>query len=158
MHSVCLPLKLFKYMPDNDWTLANLRNRQLYFRSPDSQSDYFESRFIYRSQLTVEKLNSVLYSLSQLFEGRLESEIASASDSQKRHLLMSLLEVVEQQIFRKQYGVCSFSESEASNYLWDRFANGHKGICVAFNSVGRLLTVSEMLFQPISYTNNFENI
>jgi len=136
-----IPMKLYKYEPNNDYSNQNLKNRQIYFPTPSELNDPYDCNVpINLTDSTSEELETVYQMLSEGLEEKkvISDQYLSNGKPNKEfrkdiHNLAKKVELKKQDYFSTM-GVACFSESPSLKpdniLLWSHYADGHKGFCL----------------------------
>jgi hypothetical protein len=147
--AIAVPPKLFKYQPlrRGSHTIENLEKRQLWSSESAQFNDPFDCAIPYRL-LKISRgrwLNG--YSAWRAwFQGERGAAAARDRDSQyltngvpNRAFIDALTKVVDANIQKmrqgnEKTGVCCFSATLKSILMWSHYADGHKGVCLEFDT------------------------
>ena len=134
------PKHLYKFERLNEQTLRNLKNAQIYFNTPASFNDPFDCSVLEASAVLDNK------NVFEIFEHyinekniQLDFEINSIDDIPKKYI-NQIRNCITQAFKEQQYkwlyktGCTCFSEEKEHILLWSHYADGHKGICLEFDT------------------------
>lgn len=158
MMSIMKPPKtLFKYEAINTYSLRNLKNASLYFNKPSSFNDPFDCSIM---------LDSVNYSdedLVRLFNNMIDageiygfpraSSLGDLPNDFSQQVANGLRKAVldKQNFCLNNIGCTCFSETNIHLLLWSHYANGHRGICLEFDTSSPLF---EKIFN-VTYSDDY---
>ncbi len=152
-----LPKYLYKFEKLNVQTLRNLKNAQFYFNTPASFNDPFDCSAldipaILTDKNVVEIFRRYLHNNNIL----IDFEISSIKDVPKKNI-DQIHEGFEKMFREKQdellhrRGCTCFSEVKDNILLWSHYAEGHKGICLEFDTSFPLFSKA----RKVDYSPNF---
>lgn len=127
------PPYLFRYRPDNDNTLDEIRNSYIYFSDRNSLNDPFDSSPDLINFVT-DKINPQDY--NDLFKKSLPGDIDN-DFLEKNYTPEELIKLTRENIpkYLNAFGIACFSMLPYINMtLWANYANHHRGICIQYNS------------------------
>ncbi len=133
-----LPESFYKFQRPTEHPFGNLANRELLFSYPERLSDIWENKTLCFDiqQITDETIRE--YGIHVARSHPLASDwerYAFTWDPEKRREEFSKIwnAVIDRNIKpQASYPVCCFSANLKGSYMWDRFAEGHKGFCLEF--------------------------
>jgi hypothetical protein len=155
-----LPKRLYKFERINVQTLRNLKNAQVYFNTPASFNDPFDCSVLEASVILGD--NEVVEIYKRFLKGKnklANIEINSVKDIPKDeidriHEAFEKNLKAQQNKILTQTGCTCFSEVKDNVLLWSHYADGHKGICLEFDtSVPLFAKVKE-----VKYSQKFPSI
>jgi hypothetical protein len=131
------PDKLYKYQTLNTVTLENLSNNQLFMSRPNKFNDPFDCRMPAKCNLSDEDYELLFRSFSSsegnsneidttfLTNGKINDnfKIAMKAEIEQSTKNMSLT-----------HGVACFSAKKDDILMWAYYADGHKGLCLEFDT------------------------
>lgn len=143
------PHLLFRYMAFSDLALSTIAENYLWFSNADDLNDPFEVSDIFQKDFSNEEIENFLQHnftrmLAKAPEGSearstIEKMISNAiemNETQKRFLQnamqMYMKHIHEHKV--DQASICCFSVDSTVPLLWSHYANGHKGLCVVYDS------------------------
>lgn len=151
---------LYKFEAINEYSLRNLKNAQIFFNAPISFNDPFdcsmvESSFSYKDSDVVDLYNN--FQANGLMGDRPQvkdyDEIPQEFVDQFKAGIVGSIPDIEKKHLR-DVGCTCFSEKNDHILMWAHYANGHKGMCLEFDSTqdpfDRAL--------PITYSDSFPQI
>lgn len=124
--------EIYKYRPDNDFTIKLLEENELYFSFPIGFNDPFDSRMTIDYSGTekqwINYLNKVGFKDSQFFLAfNMIKDNNYVFDINKYCPDLQIENTLCQ-----NWVVCCFSETKKSILMWSHYSNQHKGICIGF--------------------------
>jgi len=135
-----LPKYLYKFEKLNVQTLRNLKNAQVYFNTPTSFNDPFDCSVLEASVILGENEIVEIYKRFLEANNKLSSfEINSIKDipsddiNQIHEALEKNLKAQQDKMLTQRGCVC-FSEVNDNILLWSHYTDGHKGICLEFDT------------------------
>lgn len=134
------PKYLYKYEKINVQTLRNLKNAQIYFNTPASFNDPFDCSVLEASVIlgdneVVELYKRFLKSKNKLANTEINSvEDIPKDDIKQIHQASEKHLKAQQNKILTQTGCTCFSEINDNILLWSHYADGHKGICLEFDT------------------------
>lgn len=155
-----LPKYLYKFEKLNVQTLRNLKNAQIYFNTPASFNDPFDCSVLEASVTLGD--NEVV----ELFKRYLKAgnkivdfEINSIKDIPQQYIDQiheaSDKNLIDQQDkFLNKTGCTCFSEVNDNILLWSHYTDGHKGICLEFDTSFPLFAK----VKEVKYSQRFPSI
>jgi hypothetical protein len=155
-----LPKYLYKYEKINVQTLRNLKNAQIYFNTPASFNDPFDcSALDVSAMLTDDKLIEIFKRYLEHNNIQTNSKISSIKDVPQK-IIDQACEAFEQSFAKQQdellhrKGCTCFSEVKDNILMWSHYTDGHKGICLEFNTSSPLFSKAK----KVDYFPNFPAI
>lgn len=134
------PNTLFKYESINEYSLRNLKNASLFFNAPSSFNDPFDCSILldsltYNDNDVVKLFNHYVKSGKPVGS----STVDSIDQVPKDFIIKSksgLIKAIEGQQERhlNSIGCTCFSEINNHLLMWSHYANGHRGICLEFDT------------------------
>jgi Protein of unknown function (DUF2971) len=136
-------LKLYKYRPFDEYSIALLERSEAYFSSPSSLNDPFDCTFTYLSPppSAEDARNWMRYSVSKIprshfLFGELSSRALNTAenftDTTASIFMKMACESMEATI-RNESSVYCLSTTNDSTLMFSHYAQSHKGICIEFN-------------------------
>ncbi|MDP2160626.1 MAG: DUF2971 domain-containing protein [Flavobacterium sp.] len=126
------PPHIFRYRPNNDYTLDELENNYIFFSDIDSLNDPFDSNpnLIKLTQNKKEWTNFYTH-----LNGNIKETLTN-SYFQRKFTSESLEKFVQENIerFIKKFGIACFSINPINLPLWGNYAGNYKGVCLQFNA------------------------
>ena len=135
-----LPKYLYKFEKINVQTLQNLRNAQIYFIHLQALNDPFDCSVLEASVILGNNEIVEIYKRYLKVENKLVNhEINSIKDISQEdinqiHTTSEKNLENQQEEFLTQIGCSCFSEVRDNILLWSHYADGHKGICLEFDT------------------------
>lgn len=133
------PDSLFKFETINEYSLRNLKNARIYFNSPSAFNDPFDSS-IQETVFTLSNDDLVEIHNHYVKEEKVGGEIAKSYEKlpsgfreqveRGMHKPLSDLE----SMYLNDLGCSCFTESNTEILMWSHYANGHKGMCLEFDT------------------------
>ncbi|HEU0079373.1 MAG TPA: DUF2971 domain-containing protein [Longimicrobiaceae bacterium] len=137
-----IPKRLYKFQPFTTQSIANLKNRQLWFSKPSRFNDPFDCRLRmddhelseadlrqlfahYRARVPDPSALDAKY----LCDGRLSDQFR---EEVRRGSAKAFQERVAVNL--NQRGVCCFSETVDNLLMWSHYTGGHHGFCLEFDT------------------------
>ena len=155
-----LPKYLYKFEKLNVQTLRNLKNAQIYFNTPASFNDPFDcSALDVSAMLTDDKVVETYKWHLKNNNIQVDSEINSIKDVPQK-IVDQTHEVFEESFTKQQdeilnkKGCTCFSELNDNILLWSHYADGHKGICLEFDTSSPLFSKA----RKVDYSSEFPKI
>jgi len=155
-----LPKHLYKFEKLNVQTLRNLKNAQIYFNTPASFNDPFdcsvlEASIILSDSDVVELFKRYLRDNNIL----VDYEINSIKDIPRKnvdqiHAAFEKNLKDRQNEFLNKTGCTCFSEVNDHILLWSHYADGHKGLCLEFDTSFPVFAK----VKDVKYSQNFPSI
>lgn len=134
-----IPKKFFKYERINSYTLRNLKNAQIYFNHFSAFNDpfdcpYKEAIIKVNDKDTINFYNKYLKDVSNTnIIAKSLNDIPKEFKEQSIVLMkMNYKEMVEK--FFPNLGIVCFSTKNDDILMWSHYTDGHKGICLEFDS------------------------
>jgi hypothetical protein len=135
-----LPKYLYKFEKLNVQTLPNLKNAQVYFNTPASFNDPFdgsvlEASVILTDRNVVELYKRYLQNKNQIIDIEVNSiKDIPQKDIDQIHISFEKVLKHQQLEILNERGCTCFSEVKDNILLWSHYADGHKGICLEFDT------------------------
>ncbi|WP_157797123.1 DUF2971 domain-containing protein [Clostridium sp. CT7] len=143
-----IPNKLYKYQPVNNYTLANLKNNQIWFSNVDDFNDPFELRFNIDKRSGNDILNDSLKR-----HGITAPELSKEkSDNIEKAAEKTVEEFANN--FKKYNGVSCFSELYDNILMWSHYADKHSGFCLEFDTRYELFNK----IRKVNYSDDYPKI
>ena len=133
---------------DQNYTIKNLAENQLFFRSPTEFNDPFDSRAYCFFHGTREQFKNSIKSFENVEDNQLDSEIDLDLDNGIGEIRGGLIFVDYRKLFSKDgiplHGdipkemypkICCFSGTCRSILMCSHYADRHRGICLRFRSL-----------------------
>jgi len=167
-----IPTKLYKYQSIGcgSHTLENLRNGQIWFSKPDKLNDPFDCAIHFNIKGTTEEyLELYKILVNGLTEPRKLEKIkevestfltnGNINSAFKAHTNEVQLKANLKNIndHNSQMGVACFSETFDNILMWSHYANGHKGLCLEFDTNSLPFQDREKLHHVI-YSDSFPTL
>ncbi len=135
-----VPQRLYKFQKLNEQTLRNLKNAKIYFNTPASFNDPFDCSALNVSAMLTDNHVVEIYKRYLRDKGILiNHEINSIKDVPQNDI--DKIGVAFEKMFKERQddlvnrrGCTCFSEVNDNILLWSHYADGHKGICLEFNT------------------------
>ncbi|GEC73505.1 hypothetical protein SAMN05443543_104130 [Flavobacterium flevense] len=146
---------IFRYRPDNNFTLDEISNSYIYFPNSEKLNDPFDAN---------SEMLDIVYTPSEfqmLFETVFENMPLEARQYFKKTFenkpeeLFAFVNNSKQEFIGK-FGIACFTISELNLLLWASYANNHKGLCIQYN-----IEYDKEYFsgiRQVEYFKNFEKI
>lgn len=155
-----LPKHLYKFEKLNVQTLRNLKNAQIYFNTPASFNDPFDCSVLEASVILGD--NEVIELFKRYLKANnklVDFEINSIKDIPQEYIDQiheaSEKNLKDQQAkFLNKTGCTCFSEVNENILLWSHYADGHKGICLEFDTSFPLFAK----VKEVKYSQRFPSI
>jgi hypothetical protein len=154
------PKYLYKFEKLNVQTLRNLKNAQVYFNTAASFNDPFDCSVLEASVILGDNELIEIYKRFLKDNKKLANiEINSVKDIPKDDI-NKIHEAVEKNLKTEQNriltqrGCTCFSEVNDNILLWSHYADGHKGICLEFDTSFPLFTK----VKEVKYSQNFPSM
>lgn len=153
------PKSLFKFESINEYSLRNLKNAQIFFNCPSTFNDPFDSS-IQETIFTLSNNDLVEIHNHYIDEGGIKSDkVDSFKDlpdnfrgQVERGMHQPLRDL--ESMYLNELGCSCFTEDNTEILMWSHYANGHKGICLEFNTSGEPFN---KLFK-VEYSNDFPSV
>lgn len=134
-----LPNKLYKYESWNEYSLANLKNQQLYFSKPRSFNDPFDCSIDCQFEDITEEQYDLLHDRylkvapdKSHFRKRFGN---TPTDDFKTFIRLVLEgELKESTNCSFDHGVTCFSETKDEILMWSHYSGSHTGFCLEFDT------------------------
>jgi hypothetical protein len=136
-------LLLYKYKPNNEYTMKIFTEGKLYFPSISELNDPFEGAipFIFdEAELTPENIFQKMYDLAteehpdftpeQLYQF-VSGNYGKGGFFDEKHLEKINKETREN--INEKIGICSLTSKNNNILMWSHYADGHKGLCIGFD-------------------------
>lgn len=143
---------LFRYRPDNDYTLDEIENSYIYFSDRNSLNDPFDSSPDLINFIS-DKINPKDY--LEFYKKRLPSEI-DENFLEKNYTPEELTKITLKNIpkYLDAFGIACFSMMPYINMtLWANYANNHQGICIQYQS-----DYDKRFFENLQVVNYYEKL
>ncbi|MDD5089047.1 MAG: DUF2971 domain-containing protein, partial [bacterium] len=133
-------MKLYKYRCVDDYTLSAIRDSTIWFSSPLDLNDPYDCQLSMNPFGTKEEWRAFLTNTLPVGENTHVSKeelIRHYIDDRQIHNDPDYAKKLFQRIFdemRSKIGVCCFSRVWDSIPMWSHYADGHKGVCVEYDS------------------------
>jgi hypothetical protein len=163
-----IPPKLFKYQPiaSGSHTIDNLKNNQIWFSKPYLLNDPFDCAISLNINGTDEEFLEFYYVMVKMIPDPAAQEAASKllangklNPSFKAHIIEYQLELSQRKVDDEfsQMGIACFSERIDSVLMWSHYAEGHKGLCLEFDTNYPPFQDREKLHQVV-YSNSYPSV
>jgi hypothetical protein len=138
-----LPARLYKYHALTHYTMDGLRQQKLWFGPPAGFNDPFDcAQPVVRARLGDDELQVVFdrcVSSPKAPRRELEAQYIKAGrfTDEFHTMARSRLQVVlkeRAEVQRHQRGVTCFAESNTDLLMWAHYADGHRGVCLEFDT------------------------
>lgn len=143
---------LFRYRPDNDNTLDEIKNSYIYFSDRDSLNDPFDSSPDLINFIS-DRIDGKEY--FDFYKKRLPSNI-DKNFLEENYTPDQLLELTKRNIpdYLNAFGIACFSMMPYINMtLWANYANNHQGICIQYRS-----DYDKILFKNLQIVKYYERL
>ncbi|MCK4842477.1 MAG: DUF2971 domain-containing protein [Methylococcales bacterium] len=135
-----IPKRLYKYESVNTYSLANLKNQQVYFSKPINFNDPFDCAIgCTFKDISQNDLEAIYEHYLTKSPSELEFKKKFGKNPNK-YFLRFLQKSVEELFFKSRNevlnnrGVTCFSELSDEILMWSHYADKHKGFCLEFDS------------------------
>ena len=132
------PPRLYKYQPFNAQTLTNLTRAIIWFSAPINVNDPYDcTGWVVEPENISER---ELQLLSESFAGINPAMAAQTPlDQLRAHFIASAHKAYAERriIQREQRGIACLSATVTDITMWSHYANGHRGLCLEFNTSRR---------------------
>ncbi len=119
-------MKLYRYSSITEHTKDNLKNNQIYFRSPHFFNDPYE--FIFKFEIADEiYIDFLKIVYGDQFKVFLEKGMSK----------LEVLKHTRDHYFGQMYkllGAVCFSENENNDIMWAHYGDNHRGICIEYDT------------------------
>jgi hypothetical protein len=152
-----LPAKLYKYQAFTHYTVDGLRESKLWFGAPSGFNDPYDcAQPTIRSMLTDEDLRVCFELVASKAPNpqKLGAELVlngQYTDEFRRQARTALQGALEDRIRiqRHERGVTCFAESNTDLLMWAHYADGHKGLCLEFDTQAELFRKAiQVVYRP----------
>ncbi|MCX6600505.1 MAG: DUF2971 domain-containing protein [bacterium] len=133
-------MKLYKYRRVNNDTLSSIRESTLWFSSPADFNDPYDCQLSMDPSGTKEAWRLFLVNNLPFVKNSPVSKnelIRRFIDDKQIHTRPGYAKELFQRVIdeiRSSIGVCCFSRIDNSIPMWSHYADGHKGICIEYDS------------------------
>lgn len=126
------PPYIFRYRPNNDFTLDELEDNYIYFSDIDSLNDPFDSN---PKLIRLTENKEEWENFHRLMSNNIKEELTQ-SYFQRNFTSENLEKFVQENIerFIKRFGIACFSINPINLPLWGNYAGNYKGVCLQFNA------------------------
>jgi len=152
-----VPQRLYKFQKLNGQTLRNLKNAQIYFNTPASFNDPFDcSALDLEAMLTDDKVVEIFRRWLKDKNIHIDFEINSIKDVPQMYI-DRIHQAFEKMFGERQdrvinrSGCTCFSEDKENILLWSHYADGHKGVCLEFDTSSPMFSK----VRPVDYAIDF---
>lgn len=161
LHITAMSETLFKYQPFNIQSLANLKNRTLWFSSPSSFNDPFDCAVpVLPKDMSEEDFHRAIEYFER--EHGLESVSLNARDqfgkpsAEFRQVLVpAVLNAIEgEDSFYRRRGVACLTKRADEMLLWAHYADGHRGFCLEFDGTDEPFSRA----RPVQYSDDLPSV
>jgi len=155
--------KLYKYRSVNEYSLAALKNYEVWIATPESFNDPFDC------QLEPGKLKNSHELQDQIFQIIDEAYSPEEAEKQKREISEENkdkpIQYFEDDILNKhleeasEMGILSLSEKRDHILMWSHYADHHKGFCIEFHREDSEYNVlKHFMCRPVEYREDYPNL
>ena len=155
-----VPQHLYKFQKLNELTLRNLKNAQIYFNTPASFNDPFDCSALDISAIltddnVVEIFRRYLKNNNILTDFDIKSikDVPQKNINQIHEGFEKTFVDNQDKLLSKRGGTC-FSEVNDNILLWSHYADGHRGICLEFDTSFPLFSKA----RKVNYSIGFPSI
>lgn len=144
----------FRYRPDNEYTIDELKNSYIYFQNPKFLNDPFDC---YPKLMTITKNIAELTNIYQTIEPHLNpAEKQNFKNQFDKNNFENFREFLEEFLEKYVYsfGIACLTMTPANHLMWSHYANFHKGICLQYD-----ISEDKEVFsgiQPVKYIDEFD--
>lgn len=139
-------MKLYKYVSINENTKFNLKNDQIYLKSPVDFNDPYE--FIFKFNI-----NDVIYfDFLKLIYG--DEYIKFIENKLSKEEVLAYTRDYYYSDSWDLLGAVCFTENENDDIMWSHYGGNHKGICIEYDKTKHPFNLSE----KVKYVNEVANI
>ncbi|MBR5340548.1 MAG: DUF2971 domain-containing protein [Erysipelotrichaceae bacterium] len=139
-----IPRKLYKYCPVNEYYLQDINEDKLFISPIEYLDDQFEAKLSLRYDFSqyYENLKTFLKQFPDISHLINDDENPEKSAYDLSSLLFKT---------RKEYGICSLSETNDSQIMWQMYGNSYRGICIEYDIAGWNDNKTKANILPVSY-------
>lgn len=136
------PPYIFRYRPNNEFSLDELENNYIYFSDSGSLNDPFD---LNPNLIKLTENKEELKEFYNLLNDNISDEL-TLSYFQRKVTPESLIIFIQQNIekYIKRFGIACFSINPMNMPLWANYAGNNKGICLQFNAEMDIAFFSEL--------------
>jgi len=137
-----MPRTLYKYQPINRFSLSKLINNQIWFSKPNSLNDPFDCQIVLRDNTNEIDYQEILKAM--LEDSSDPDSLHSEAIAEDGSITYDFKQKVERgyragaqdtiEKMRDERGVASLSAIHDDILMWSYYADGHKGICLEFDT------------------------
>lgn len=136
---VTKPPLLYKYYALNKWTQRIFENNEIYFSSPESFNDPFDSKVTFSYEASRTDRKRFLKQWSEMYRPDLSSKERLHYEKSIRKQKLDLQGVVDgvQKNFlvaRNRMGVFSMTEDQKNILMWSHYSAEHTGFCIGLQT------------------------
>jgi hypothetical protein len=150
-----LPKTLYKYQAITLETLENQKTRSIWFSSPSAFNDPFDCALqVISPDLSQMDTERALAWARLHVPAQYQAQIADQlqpSEEFRQAITISVQQFFEKQraVELEKYGISCFSAKNDDLLMWGHYANGHRGICLEFDTNKEPF----MNARPVTYSN-----
>jgi hypothetical protein len=130
-----VPKKLYKYESFTTQSIANLKNREIYFSLTSQFNDPFDCSLPIRFDLSlnnIDKFRSIFVKLGQFPEQTIQQFNSMDNESLLQLLTETMAEALREAL--KGKGVSCFSSENDNLLMWSHYGAKHTGFCLEFDT------------------------
>ena len=133
--AVAAPKSLFKYRYGEQRDIEALKENKVWIGRAIYLDDSEDARFRVKNTYAICQCIDMLAVQNEKFKNhKYKRDVLSIADTSK-----------------KDSFVCSFSETEKNEYMWENYANGYNGFCIEYD-FWELKNANNLLLAPVSYS------
>ena len=156
------PKFLYKYQTLTIECLSNLKNRLIWFSKPKRFNDPYDCAVrVLTDEINDEEMEKILQraktempNIKTIDQYRKASIESKKSFNERTFETISKLSEVQKSKMLNERGVTCFSELKDNVLMWSHYAQGHKGICLEFDTSFELFRKAF----PVKYTKTIPKI
>lgn len=160
---------LFRYRPNNENTLDEIRNSYIYFPNRDKLNDPFDaSQSLMDLKDNNEAINSYFNTIYEAAPQHQRNWLLAKFPKRNLEFYTFFKEGINQ--FINKYGIACFTVTPVHMVLWANYANNHQGVCIQYDSstdpgffhgmrsVNYVEKINKVSFDIINNAPAFENV
>jgi len=151
------PKVLYKFEAINEYSLRNLKNASLYFNKPSSFNDPFDCSIMNNSVVLSDgdfvRIFNHMLDTNEIFgfsRASSKNDLPVGFEKQVTDGLKRAIEKKQNECLHN-LGCTCFSETNSHLLMWSHYANGHKGMCLEFDTSVELFNK----VYNVSYSDEF---
>lgn len=135
-----LPVRLYKYQSFTTQSLANLKNRTIWFSQPTSFNDPFDCSISLLTQPNADNLSQIV----KIYSDRIPSSEKERYLDENGQPTVEFVESIQnglrngfmerKQLMLNERGVSCFAERNDNLLMWSHYGDGHRGFCLEFDT------------------------